>query len=291
MKLTALHLLLTYECNFECDHCFVWGGPRQSGTMSLEDIRQILHQSDDLSTVEWIYFEGGEPFLYYPILIEGVEDAAARGYEVGVVTNGYWATQVEDARAWLRPLAGLIADLSVSSDLYHWDDMLSQQVRNASDAGAKLGIPMGTISVAQPEETERALASLMFRGRAAEKLAPSAPRARWETFDECPYESLDAPGRVHLDPLGYVHVCQGISLGNLFQTRLEDICRTYEPDTHPIVAPLLKGGPAELARRYNLHPEPAYVDACHLCYDSRVALRHRYPDVLTPDQMYGLLER
>ena len=31
MKLTGLHLLLTYQCVLECDHCFVWGSPWQKG--------------------------------------------------------------------------------------------------------------------------------------------------------------------------------------------------------------------------------------------------------------------
>jgi len=30
MKLSSLHVLLTYQCNYECDHCFVWGSPRQA---------------------------------------------------------------------------------------------------------------------------------------------------------------------------------------------------------------------------------------------------------------------
>ena len=51
MKLTWLHLLLTYQCNLECDHCFVWGGQWQEGTMSLPQIRDILQQAKDLGTV------------------------------------------------------------------------------------------------------------------------------------------------------------------------------------------------------------------------------------------------
>ncbi len=41
MKLTGLHLLLTYECNLECDHCFVWGSPWKSDTMTLESIPSL----------------------------------------------------------------------------------------------------------------------------------------------------------------------------------------------------------------------------------------------------------
>ena len=33
--------------------------------------------------------------------------------------------------------------------------------------------------------------------------------------------------------------------------------------------------------------DDGYADHCHLCYESRRALRSRFPDVLTPDQMYG----
>ena len=61
MTLTGLHLLLTYQCNFECDHCFVWGGPEQSGTMTIPNIRRILDQADELGTIEWIYFEAARP--------------------------------------------------------------------------------------------------------------------------------------------------------------------------------------------------------------------------------------
>ena len=44
MELTGLHLLLTYRCTYECDHCFAWGSPRQEGTMTLGIVRNILQQ-------------------------------------------------------------------------------------------------------------------------------------------------------------------------------------------------------------------------------------------------------
>jgi organic radical activating enzyme len=299
MKLTGLHLLLTYQCNLECDHCFVWGSPWQSGTMTLQNIRQILRQARSLGTVKWIYFEGGEPFLYYAVLVRGMKEAAEAGFRVGLVSNGYWATSVEDALEWLRPLAGLIEDLSISSDLYHWSENLSQQAKNASVAAEQLGIPIGLISIAQPEATNAASvigqlpageSAIMYRGRAAEKLVARAARQPWTQFTECPHEDLREPGRVHIDPFGNVHICQGISLGNVFDTPLDEICETYDADSHPITGPLLQGGPAELVRRHGLPHVDGYADACHLCYEARRALRGRFPEILTPDQMYGVLE-
>lgn len=58
MKLTGLHLLLTYQCTFECDHCFVWGSPFQNGVMTLNNVRDILRQAKETGTIESIYFEG-----------------------------------------------------------------------------------------------------------------------------------------------------------------------------------------------------------------------------------------
>lgn len=298
MKLSGLHLLLTYQCNLECDHCFVWGSPRQSGTMSLSQVRHILRQAKESGTVEWIYFEGGEPFLYYAVLLKGVQEAAAMGFQVGVVSNGYWATGEEDAIECLRPFAGLIQDLSVSSDLYHWDEKLSRQANHIRTAAECLGIPISVISIADVETINTASSfgqlppgesRVMYRGRAAEKLAGRAAQWPWQGFAECPHEDLRDPGRIHVDSLGNLHLCHGISIGNILDQSLEHICQTYVPETDPVVGPLLAGGPAELVRRYGLAHQERYADACHLCYAARRSLRTRFPEVLKPDQMYGVL--
>jgi hypothetical protein len=84
-----------------------------------------------------------------------------------------------------------------------------------------------------------------------------------------------------------VHVCQGIAIGNLFRTPLREICERYDPEGHPVTAPLLAGGPAALTRRYEVRHDDAYADACHLCYRTRLALRDRFPELLAPAQMYG----
>jgi hypothetical protein len=296
MNIDGLHLLLTYQCNYNCDHCFVWGGPDQYGTMTLEQIGEILRQAGEVGTVEWIYFEGGEPFLYYAALRRGVEMAAAEGFKVGMVSNGYWATAMDDALACLAPFKGLVGDLSISSDAYHWSDADDSQARTARSAADELGIPMDVISIAPPEATHLAAgrgqiapgeSAVVFRGRAAQKLSARADKHPWEQFTECPFEDLREPGRVHLDPLGHVHICQGITLGNLFERPLAELFDAYDPSSHPVTGPLLEGGPAELVRRYDLPCRGQYCDACHLCDTARRALRPRFPAVLAPDQMYG----
>jgi len=246
VKLEGLHILLTYQCTYECDHCFVWGSPRQTGTLTFEQIEQILRQAKEAGVTS-IYFEGGEPFLYYPILVQAVRKAADLGFSVGIVSNAYWANSVADAQEWLRPFVGRLADLSVSSDLFHCPEAVGECPQNALVAAKWLNIPTGMLSVAQPEAAARPShgqieneSAVMYRGRAAENLASRAESHPWESFNACPHEDLRAPGRIHLDPLGNLHVCQGISIGNLFEKPLDQICEEYDPDAHPICGPLLE---------------------------------------------------
>jgi MoaA/NifB/PqqE/SkfB family radical SAM enzyme len=291
MKLTGLHLLFTYACTYECDHCFVWGSPNQRGTLTLAGVREILRQANELGGIEWIYFEGGEPFLYYAALRRGVEMASGAGFKVGIVSNCYWATDDEDAVEQLRPFAGRVQDLSLSCDLYHGEAEHNAQVERARRAAEALSIPCDVISVAQPGVTaEDGEYNVHLRGRAAKSLADRIKSHPWRDFDSCPYENLRDPGRVHVDPLGHLHVCQGISIGNLFETPLTDICRDYDPDAHPIVGPLVRGGPAALAEEYDIPHGDEYGDACHFCDAVRRALRSRFSDMLAPDQMYGVVD-
>jgi hypothetical protein len=266
--------------------------------MTLHTVRHILQEAQETGTVKWIYFEGGEPFLYYAVMLRGVREAVALGFQVGIVSNSYWATEIEDATEWLRPMTGLIHDLSVSADAYHGSEESNQLAGNVRAAAESLGMPVDAISIAQPQadgapssgQLPPGESEVMYRGRAVEQLAVQANSRPWQGFTECPHEDLRQPGRLHVDPFGNLHICQGISVGNLFQTPLRDICAAYDPDSFPVVGPLLEGGPAELVRRYGLSHEEGYADACHLCYQARRALRQRFPQVLLPDQMYGLFE-
>jgi len=292
MRLTGIHFLLTYQCTQECDHCFVWSSPKYTETFTLQQIRELLQEAKKLGTVEWVWFEGGEPFLYYPVMVKGLSEAKAMGFKVGALSNAYWATSLDDAVEWLRPLAEIgVADLGLSSDLYHGEDAEAERVKNGVEAAMRLGIPVGIMATGELPEKLVGLpggaGELMCRGRAAIRLLEGAARKPWTEFKECPHEKLASPDRVHIDPLGYMHACQGLSIGNAWQRPFSEIIRTYEPPSHPIIKPLVEGGPVALVREFNLPHEETYVDACHLCYAARVQLRKRFPEFLAPRQMYG----
>ncbi len=287
----GLHFLLTYECTYECDHCFLFSGPRSGGTFTLQQIEAALGEAVVLGSVEKIYFEGGEPFLYYPLLLAGVRKAREMGFQVGLVTNGYFAVSEADALLWLEPLAEAgIADLSVSEDRYHNPDGVDPSCASlALRAAEKLSLSRSVLSTsASSEKITAAEDPLMYRGRAAEKLAGAALSRPADSFDKCPYEDLLNPSRVHLDACGHVQICQGVSIGNMWTTALSEILTGYRAADHPICGPLVEGGPLQLAHTYGLACASGYADACHFCYSMRLALLERFPLCLAPRQVYGL---
>ncbi|MDX1776957.1 MAG: radical SAM protein, partial [Desulfobulbales bacterium] len=297
--LTGIHFILTYTCNFECDHCFLHCSPRSQGTFTIGQVTEVLDEALKIGTVADVFFEGGEPFMYFPLLNESVRRACERGFAAGVVTNGYGATSEEDSELWLKPLvqSGLSC-LHISNDPFHYGDKQHNPASVTAQVAKRLGIEAAVICIETPEIIKEPArdkgkgrpvidGGVKFRGRAVEKLSQDLPLRPWQELCECPYEDLVSPSRVHVDSYGNVQICQGISMGNMWQTPLSELVGQYQPDLHPICGPLIKGGPAELARDLGVKPEQGYIDECHLCYSTRRAVVGKYPDCIAPEQVYG----
>ena len=298
--ITQLHILTNYMCTLSCEHCFVCSTPASTGTFTPSRVSALLDQADTLGTVDTIYFEGGEPFLFYPLLLDGIRQARERGYAVGVVTNGYFATSDENARLFLGPLKDLgIVDLSISDDIFHYEDRKENPARCAFHAAIQLGLPAtilaldpggsGPASTGSPREENAGIISgggIMFRGRAAARLSQYSDAKDWRLFTKCPYEDLKHPDRLHIDAYGNFQICQGISIGNIWDQPLKELVSAYSPNRHPICGPLLAGGPAHLAQVLGYHPPDHVADACHLCWLARKASLDKYPGILEPRQVY-----
>ncbi len=297
--LNGIHFLLTYNCNYECDHCFLYCSPRSSGTFTLAQVKQVLDEAKKIGTVDSIFFEGGEALLYYPLLLEAVGLTADMGFKASMVSNAYMATCDDDAELWLRPLRDRgLSFISLSNDAFHADDPDNPASR-ALQAAEKLGIATSTIAIDNPQAKgcpadygdkgePVAGGEPLYIGRAADKLTDGLPTQDPESFSECKHEELVSPKRVHVDAFGHVHICQGISMGNMWQRPLHEMVRDYHAPDHPVCGPLVKGGPAELARHYGVQPGRACVDECHYCFLTRRALVERLPEHLAPRQVYGL---
>ena len=291
----SVHFLLTYACNFECDHCFLFSGPGAGGTFDITSLRTALRGAAQVGSVDSVFFEGGEPLLYFPLLVEGIRTARALGLKTGIVTNGYWATSKEDAVVWLEALkAAGLDSLTMSDDDFHYGESAGRRAEWVAQASKETELPVDVICKHRPEvhagtgDHPEISGGVKFRGRAVRTLTAGLPTRPWEELTRCPHEPLGDPQRVHADCFGHLHLCQGLSMGNYRERSMRTVMLEYDPARHPIVGPLLAGGPAEVVRRMNVPHAPRYVDECHLCYETRLALRERFPALLAPPQVYGL---
>lgn len=189
-------------------------------------------------------------------------------------------------------------DLSLSEDSFHGSDE-DNTAKRAATAASKLKIPVDTICIEAPmiqSNTDSSIVkgepiiggSTRFKGRAVEKLTDCLPRKSWKKFITCPDEDLENPSRVHLDSHGNVHLCQGLSMGNMWKIKLSKLVKEYNPKIHPFCSPLIEGGPAKLADKYGVKIEESCVDECHFCFLVRKKLMDRFPEILAPKQVYGL---
>ncbi len=297
MHLSAVHFLLTYRCTQECPHCFHFGSPEANQVMTRSQAHRYIQQVAR-AKIPWIFFEGGEPTLYFPLLQESIELAKKHHLNTAVVTNGYWITSLRDTVPYLKAFRRSGLDLlQISCDTLHGNLRLEPLQDDIVHAAKKAGIACEFIGVSVPDPDEEPTEArrgapitdgdVVFRGRAAHGLEQEQATWLWSSFDECPHEDLADPYRIHIDMYGQVQVCQGISIGNMERDSLTDILSAYDPIRHAITGPLIQGGPAELVRRYQVPHAQGAVDACHLCYAARRRLRERFPDELAPAWAYG----
>lgn len=286
MRPKALHLLLTYKCNLSCPHCFVWAGPVCNGRLiTKNDARRLFADAKDIKTIDTVYLEGGEPFVLYRTMIDVIKEAYRANFKVGLITNCSWAISKEIAVDKLLPVRNYIKELIFSCDKYHNN---YEFVKRAAAAAKGLNICARTNVIGKKKSP------LRYLGRASSALIKDAPKNPWYEFNSCAYYDITSqsggltdPVSIHIDPYGYVQLCQGICIGNVFKTSLSKIIKEYNPSTHPIIAPILKGGPAQLARDFNLEGGN-FADPCHLCYAVRCGLRKIFPSLLAPDIVYGI---
>jgi pyruvate-formate lyase-activating enzyme len=203
--LTTLHIILTHNCALRCKHCYVYSSPKATGKISLRQISNLLFECRKLPAIERIYFDGGEPFTQYPLLLKAIHKARARGFEVSVGTNGYFARTVEAGIRFLRPLAEMgVKEICISNDPLHYLYPKSSPAKRALQAAQILGMRTILSRIAEPGvlnekdigsclATELKDPRLMYAGRAAESLVEGLPTYRWQTFTECPRNDLSDP--------------------------------------------------------------------------------------------------
>lgn len=138
-----LGLLITAHCNAACTHCATSCGPRRHEALTREQLFRIMDEAAAVNEDDELNFSisGGEPFIDFQLLLDIVAHGSALGASIGCQSNGYWASNDEQARSKLSALkqAGLgLLGLSISR--FHDEFVRRSRVQRALNIAKELGI-------------------------------------------------------------------------------------------------------------------------------------------------------
>jgi MoaA/NifB/PqqE/SkfB family radical SAM enzyme len=311
-------LMLTYRCPAACRFCYYCCGPEAGGLMSVDTaIRSWEGLVRIAGAAAKVHMTGGEPFLYFDRLADICQQAHRLGLTPvdSIETNaGVWNSPAE-LKEQLRLLDGFgLGRLKISWDAFHEEYIAVDRVRAfVSIARSVLGSdrvlvrwekyldnPTGIRQ--QEKEQKQALFlealeadSCRFTGRAAEQLAPLAARSEPGDFRgrHCQNALLGSKG-VHIDPYGNVFngQCSGMVVGNVEQTPLDVLWKTFEPDRLEFWRTLYYDGPfgmAAPAQQEGFRVRDRYASQCHFCTDIRRFFFDNkiYSTIIAPCDCYG----
>jgi radical SAM protein with 4Fe4S-binding SPASM domain len=232
---------------------------------------------------EWVSLTGGEPFLELELLTNIVEYASRKGLSTEAVTNGFWATSVEDAENILAPLVEKGLDvLNLSIDDFHQEYVPLEYLRNAYQAALKLGIKivLMTTTVKQSRITAETVPKLLHDDKIQTLGAstirepnallietPITPAGRGENLTEHDYTlfteiKCEVLRDIGIGPNGDVYPCCGPLatdkvLGNIHQSSLKSILEEAQRDQF------------YQKLRAGIDVSGAFTSRCHACLSTK----------------------
>lgn len=319
MRITGVDFLLTFKCPSKCKHCSYRGGPERTGSLKLSDIKRYLREVTATQPLHSVGAHGGEPFLYFELLVQTMRNAKKLGVaRTWVITNGFWAKNKTLAEERLTVLkeAGL-KSITFSVDGFHREYVPFEDVKNGIEPALSVGFEkvwvdsyfLGSEDSNSfynnlTKKTLRRLRNLGdieinkrevdFEGRAAELLTKHVEPEQQTPTGRCllPFwigGTLRNPEVVEIDHEGNVTLCPGICIGNTKNRSLTRILQTYDSSTHPVLSIIAEEGPIGLlkvAKAKGFKEKKKFIDECHLCYEMRRLLRPYYPDHLSSSTCY-----
>jgi radical SAM protein with 4Fe4S-binding SPASM domain len=282
-NLFRLGLILTYRCNAECRHCFFESSPRREETIPLKLGIKAIDEATKLGA-EWISLTGGEPFLE-PVLVSAfIKHASKSGLKTEIVSNGYWATSIQEANRILEHLKDIGLDaLNLSIDDFHQEYIQVTSVKNAYWAAQSLGIKLilMTTTTKNNKITAKTIPELLKddklqiiggkRIRDPHALlieTPVTPTGRGKDITEHDYTLIsevkcsEILRDIGIGPDGSVYPCCGPlasknTLGNINEQPLKTILE--EAEQNPFFASIREGTPLS----------GAFTSKCHACLSLR----------------------
>lgn len=116
----SLVINIDSKCNAACLHCCFSCAPDSTDSISENEIDNILDIIKDREDIRQVAITGGEPLLRYDEVIKIIKESSDAGKDVTLITNGFWAKDIDITNKVLKELiyCGLKA-ITVSYDHFH----------------------------------------------------------------------------------------------------------------------------------------------------------------------------
>ncbi len=285
-------LLITARCNAQCTHCATTCGPARTEALPQGRIFSLMDEAAAIRRKiggdEPLHFSlsGGEAFLDFQQLLEIAAHGKRLGATVSCVTNAYWATSDEKARAMLTEVkAAGLTHLASSTSRFHQRYVKIERVRRALTIAKELGLHTCLKCAQTVSDRKDGWAEAFAKSVAPDEteifpivqplrdggVLPDSEFIREKGLPKgrCPVPVItvreDGKAYTCCTPGGFVPF---LELGNVHETGLAGIRERYYLGGKQHI--LLKKGPIHFARRAMAQGQghllrDAYAGICDLC--------------------------
>ena len=315
----TLKINLFNKCTAECSHCRFNCTVDQDIKPDYETPYITAKQLSKAFGLDMVVVLGGEPSIFSARTHELLSKLNGLGLTTRLETNASWASTMESAFDFLRPIKESNTIIMLSVDAFHSKYVPPQNNTNAIKACISLEIPLKLeipyldiehkihpldletldleTNIIKEFNTEIPIyrGNVIFTGRAADTFGeyfaagrgvPGGPCTKVPWWRDSDIATTDL---LYLEPGGWITKGCGIAIGNVFKQDLTAMVRNYNAYENPVFSILLSKGPlglAEEASKYGYTIKTDYADKCHLCHQARQVLKKVYPDILQPDLHY-----
>ena len=326
LRPTDLGIILSYQCQCTCRHCLYNCGPQWADWMSPEALEEALRATGAWDHRFQVHFTGGEPFLRFSLLLEGVRIASELGIPTYAETNAGWCVNgdavlhrfvaLRDAgmsailiscspfHAERVPLARTLLAIQKATEVFGRQQVIVYmphclpQIRQFSTAECvPLERYVDRFGLVEAGRMLWDAYGIIPAGRAGYQLGHLTHKqpARALRLQDCRMEILYAH-HSHLDLYGnYIPwFCGGLALGDWHD--LPGLLGDAEARRYPpIIDLLVSSGPHALYEQarseYGYKELPGgYAGKCHLCVDVRKHLsRLEVFNELQPTRFYEMI--
>jgi MoaA/NifB/PqqE/SkfB family radical SAM enzyme len=300
--ISAVSILLTYQCPSACPHCVFECSPLRRETVDPEAARRLIEAASRQTPKPSLSFSGGEAFLQLELMRELTTLAASFGMPSEVISSSSWATN--DRRTYT-----ILDDLfkrgmrvyATSVDQQHVAFINPRKIRRAIDTALDIGYKVVINSITneqtyghEPDYVAQLInlpRKVLDRCEVHPFIAVPVGRARSEVNDflylkkhfqeGCPFSTEI----VTLTPYGLIYPCCGMVVGepidraslfiqdNVIDKSVDEIAAIIDDLKHDLFFKLLQAmGPYQLLKEIkDRNPELAtrskYTGSCDVCLE------------------------